>query len=164
MRRSENRGEPRETFASNSRDSQDFEIFSFLSFPLLSLSFSPTAAFVPQQRASPPATSAFLRPFRDRLSLFLDSSPRSLSRHRWESSTIEMAKRLPFFLPCARFTDLSCSRAGHTAQRNFTLVERKEFKEKFKDRNLNLCYRFINRKRNEMKDSILHHTLLLRIF
>lgn len=38
MRRSENRGEPRETFASNSRDSQDFEIFSFLSFPLLSLS------------------------------------------------------------------------------------------------------------------------------
>lgn len=83
MRRSENRGEPRETFASNSRDSQDFEIFFFLPFfsLLLCYSFRPTVASIPTCDLG-----LFLRAFRDRLSLFLDSSPRSLSRHRWKSS------------------------------------------------------------------------------
>lgn len=108
MRRSENRGEPRETFASNSRDLQDFEIFFFFFFFLSPLSlflsfspysFRPTVAQHPHLRPRAFFTSVS-RPF--------ISSSRSLSRHRWESSTIEMAKRLPFF-PRAWFTDLSCS-------------------------------------------------------
>lgn len=62
MRRSENRGNARETFASNSRDSQDLGI--------LFLSATRVPCLVPQYPVAPPEISTFLRAFRERLSLF----------------------------------------------------------------------------------------------
>lgn len=106
MRRSENRGEPRETFASNSRDSQDFEIFFFLSFFLLSPSL-PLLLLVSSHSSEHPHLRS--RAFFTSVSRPFISIPRLLSSILVPPSMgkFEMAKRLPFF-PRAWFTDLSC--------------------------------------------------------
>lgn len=105
MRRSENRGEPRETFASNSRDSQDFEIFFFSSLLL-----SPSLLLVSSHSSEHPHLRS--RAFFTSVSRPFISIPRLLSSILVPPSMgkFEMAKRLPFF-PRAWFTDLSCSRA-----------------------------------------------------
>lgn len=138
MRRSENRGEPRETFASNSRDSQDFEIFfssSSSSFLLsLSLSASLPTRFVPQQRSIPTCDlGLFLRAFRDRLSPLLDPCPAidgKVRRSKWLSDFLSF-HALGSLTSLVLLAPFSC----------FTLVKHL-IQDKFEESKfLNLCYR-----------------------